>query len=130
MKPFILIGFIVFSSVFFPFCSSLEKQPGTISRNASLIEDLETKLSDPQDKARFKKFISNIREEERLSDRTIEESKTNALEAHRKALESSEDAGKWYGIRNLFYMISFAFVCFVGFMVGKEFLKKRFNPVA
>lgn len=130
MKPFILIGSLICSLVFFPFCSSIEKQPGTISRNASLIEDLETKLSDPLDKARFKQFISNIREEEKLSDRTIVESRTNALEAHRKALESSEDAGKWFGIRNLFYMLAFAFVCFVGFTVGKEFLKKRLNPVA
>lgn len=128
MKQLVVIGYTLFSICFFPFCSSLAKQEGTIARQVSLVEDLENKLPESE-RPRFRKFLNNIQKEEVLSDRTIKETSKEAKEAHSVALEKSEDAGKWFGLRNLFIGAVIAFLLFVGFKVGTEILKRRALPV-
>jgi len=128
MKPFLVIGILIFSVCFFPFCSSLAKQEGTIARQVSLVEDLVEKLPEAE-KPRLRKFFTNVIAEEVLSDRTIKETSKEAKEAHSVALEKSEDAGKWFGIRNLFTWAVIAFLLFVGFNVAKEILKRRALPI-
>ncbi|TGN09757.1 hypothetical protein [Leptospira ilyithenensis] len=119
MKPFIIIGFILYSVCFFSFCSSLEKQPGSIARQADLIEDLANKLPE-EERTRFRKFLDNIKIDERLSDVAIQTTKESAQDAQELATERSADAGKWYGIRNLYIG---AVIIALGFFAWRIFLK-------
>ena len=97
---------LVLSLVFFTFCSSLENQPGSISRQLDLIEDLENKLPE-NERTRFRKALVNLREEGKIKDDSISLYKLEAKDSIETTLESKEDAGKWYGLRNL---AIFAFV--------------------
>ncbi|MCZ8156204.1 MAG: hypothetical protein O9264_08810 [Leptospira sp.] len=114
-RLFILLVFIL------PFCSTIEKKEGSISRQLDLIEDLEAKLP-PEDRQRFRKGIENIRQEERISDSTIIKNKDIAEDAQEKAFESSNDAGKWEAIRNTAIAIFISFLCYVGFLGLKKYV--------
>ncbi|TGN07441.1 hypothetical protein [Leptospira bandrabouensis] len=107
MKPILIIGYIVFSIVFFPFCSSLEKQEGSISRQISLIEDIEAHLPEPERK-RFQKFKENLIQEDKIIDKALSDSKKLAVKSQEMAIEKSEDSGKWKGIRNLIISLAIA----------------------
>lgn len=119
MKPILIIGYIVFSIVFFPFCSSLEKQEGSLTRQLALIEDLETHLPEPERK-RFQKFKENLIQEDRIIDKSLAESKERVIRNQEIALEKSEDSGKWQGIRNLILFLSISLVCFLVYKLIRE----------
>ena len=119
MKPILIIGYIVFSIVFFPFCSSLEKQEGSLTRQLALIEDLETHLPEPERK-RFQKFKENLIQEDRIIDKSLAESKARVIRNQEIALEKSEDSGKWKGIRNGFILLGIGFGLFFIYRVFRS----------
>lgn len=127
MKPFIIKGSFIFSICFFPFCSTLDKREGSLTRQVELVRDLETKLP-KEDQSRFHAFLDNIKEEDKRSDNTIKRVTEQAKEAQETALDKSEDAGKWFGVRNVFIALISAVLLYFGFVVGKKFLEKSSLP--
>ncbi len=118
----ILILLIFFGSFFH--CTSLEKNPGSIAKQIDLVEDLVEKLPE-EDKPRLKKFFNNVRAEEVKQDKTIENTKDDAMVSKRIALDSKEDAGKWQGIRNTFIaIISIFVITLIGYLIIKLGLVK------
>ena len=98
-------------------CTSLEKNHGSIGRQLDLIEDLETKLPE-EDRPRFRKAVSNMRDEERISDKNIKDVKTENKTLQNQSLEISTDAGRWYGSRNtVIAFISILAVSVLGYLV-------------
>lgn len=93
MKRTFLVLLVLFS------CTSLEKNQGSIGRQLDLIEDLEKKLPE-EERPRFRKAVTNIRDEERISDNNLKDVKTENKTLQNQSLEVSTDAGKWYGTRN------------------------------
>lgn len=93
MNRTFLILLVLFS------CTSLEKNQGSIGRQLDLIEDLEKKLPE-EERPRFRKAVTNIRDEERISDNNLKDVKTENKTLQNQSLEVSTDAGKWYGTRN------------------------------
>jgi hypothetical protein len=120
MKPsLILSNGLVFSLVFFPFCKSLENQTGSISRQLDLIEDLENKLPESE-RPRFRKALLNLREESKIKDDSINAYRKEAKDSIETTLESKEDAGKWYGLRNLAIFAGIGFAIFTALkLTGK-----------
>lgn len=119
MKPFILFSNgLVFSLCFFPFCSSLQKQTGSISRQVDLIEDLAVKLPE-NDRPRFLKALENIRKEEKEKDSVLIDAIEETKKSIGEAMESKEDSGKWYGIRNLAVFLGLAAIAFLALRFGK-----------
>lgn len=119
MKPAILLSNgLILSICFFPYCSSLSNQSGSITRQIDLIQDLTNKLPE-EDRPRFRKALENIRTEGIEKDLTIQEYKTEAKESVRETLNTKEDSGKWYGLRNLGLFI---FTIGILYIAGK-FLK-------
>ncbi|MDF3822200.1 hypothetical protein P3G55_20015 [Leptospira sp. 96542] len=119
MKPSIfLANGLILSICFFPYCSSLQTQYGSISRQLDLIEDLEEKLPE-KDRPRFRKALTNIRAEEQGKDNTISEYKTEAKESTQQTIQTKEDSGKWYGVRNVSIFLGVCFVAFFGLKIAK-----------
>ncbi len=114
MKIFLLILFLI------PSCATYQRTEGSLARQADLIEDLEAKLPE-EDRERFKRFLSNIREEEKLKDISLHETKEEAFKAKEELKFSSEDAGKWKGIRNAVLIILFCIALFIGIKFLNKF---------
>lgn len=112
-------SFFLVCGFFLSDCSSLEKQSGSIGKQVDLVEDLLEKLP-AVERPRYKKFLENVREEERKMDNTIEQMREAAITAKLEAAKSSGDAGKWYGIRNMFLgLMGFAIVSLAGYVIIK-----------
>jgi len=89
---------------FFLSCSSISA-PGTIARQADLVADLEEKLPE-DDRQRYRNFLKNIVQEEKVKDDLVEDAKKKTEVATSEAMEAKEDAGKWAGLRNFaFYAL-------------------------
>ncbi|XDD46385.1 hypothetical protein AB3N60_17030 [Leptospira sp. WS39.C2] len=110
MKRTFLILLVLFA------CTSLEKNQGSIGRQLDLIEDLENKLPE-EDRPRFRKAVSNMRDEERISDKNIKDVKTENKTLQNQSLEISTDAGRWYGSRNtVIALISILAISVIGIL--------------
>lgn len=118
MKPSLYFANGLIATIcFFPYCTSLTNQTGSIGRQLDLIEDLENKLPE-EDRPRFRKAVRNIKTEEKEKDSLLVEFKTEAKESNKETIKTKEDSGKWYGIRNLgIFFISMVIV----YLLGKHF---------
>ena len=114
---FLLAFFILFSS--FQFCSTIQKQPGSIAKQVELVRDLGNKLPE-EDRPRYNKFLDNIVDEEVKQDKTIEVTRKESEKASKIAINASQDAGKWKGIRDTFFAILFVvFLLIIGYVIFK-----------
>ncbi|GBF49392.1 hypothetical protein LPTSP4_09050 [Leptospira ryugenii] len=110
------LGFLILLSLFYS-CTSISKSPGSIAKQVELVRDLEIKLP-IEDRPRYQKFLKNIVEEESIQDRTIESTKRESEKNSKLAMNASEDAGKWQGIRNTFIaIVSILILCIIGYIV-------------
>jgi len=90
-------------------CQTLRQEPGSISKQIDLIEDIASNPNlDQVTQSRLKVALENIRSSEQAKDNDIIQASKLTAKAEKIALEKTEKAGKWDGAITLAWLIGIA----------------------
>ena len=118
MGKFFKMKFWIFILLVLISCQTLRQEPGSISKQVDLIQDICSNPNlDQVTQGRCRKGLENIRSSEKAKDKDVLEYKKEALESNSIALEKTEKAGRWDGAVNLTILFGIVLALILGLYI-------------